>query len=236
MLAGTHLPLLVIASLSLVLFIIPSLILGIFGSVCLRFQIVSKFRPIIDAIHSPYHDHYHFWYGIRLFLLVILAVINPVLRGYNPIFQLLLQLLLVTMFTNIQAYIKPFSQKWINLLDMWCMVNVIVLIFINLYGAYGGLNAESLLFVSICVMCITTVLVFGYHTILFLGRVASCFSLCKNWKEFTGSMVDTIISKLQRPFRNNYIDIDDNNINKIQLRNSGDYSKLRESLLEDLSQ
>ena len=46
-----------------------------------------------------------------LFLLVILAVINPVLRGYNPIFQLLLQLLLVTMFTNIQAYIKPFSQK-----------------------------------------------------------------------------------------------------------------------------
>ena len=242
---GIHLPLLIIASISSVTIIIPFLILGIFGSFCLRYRLVNKIRPVIDSIHGPYKDHYRFWYGARLFLLVVIAVLNPSLGDQKLFYKLLLQLFVVCIFTTFQAYIKPFSSHWINVLDIWCMLNVISFIFLSIYSIYEVSLSQSMLLFNIIPMSITIIIVFCYHTMLFVRRMLSKF-FCRSWKtshSVTGFFSDKIDFNywLSSNSRAGYINIDDDKEDDNRheacrdLTNScstRDYSKLRESLLE----
>lgn len=229
-----------IASASSVFVIIPFLLLGTFGYMCLRYRLINKIRPVIDAMHGPYKDKFRFWYGARLFLLVSLAVVNPAyLGGGSQFLKILLQLFLVSAFTIFQAYIKPFSSNWINLLDLWCMLNVISLLFVNLLGLQAVAHSENLLFVNVASMTLTIVIIVGYHIVLFVRKVARrcpCFIKAdKSVSEYISERRMNINTYwLQNSFRKGYTDIDNVNDNyRGELTDSErDYSKLREPLLE----
>ena len=236
------------ALVSSVFVIIPFLLVGTFGSMCLRYELVNKIRPVIDTMHGPYKDRFRFWYGARLFLLVSIAVINPAyLVGHGPFFKLLLQLLFVSLFTIVQAYIKPFASNWINMLDIWCMLNVIFLLFINLFGinfAKGSAQVEIMLFLNILSMSITIFFVFGYHVIRFIRRVSPQRSCCNRFKtddslfEYLRNRMSTNTSMMrQSSSRRGYVSIDfqtvQNQDRELTDSTDGrDYSNLREPLLD----
>ena len=220
-----HLPLLIVASLSTVFFIIPYVFLALFGSMCLRFRQVNKFRPFIDTIHGPYRDNQRVWYGARIFLLVLLAIMNSICNGSKPFFQLLLQLVLVGLFTILQAYVKPFSHTWMNLLDLWCMVNVMILIVANLYGTYGGSRAEYILFVELIIICITIVSILFYHIYLFAKRL-NLIRCCKHSTQSQPLSSKWVPTYQAHTSRRTYESLDSDD--------GSDYQpdRLRESLLE----
>ncbi len=244
---GIHLPLLVIASFSTVFVIFPFILVGTFGSVCLRYKIVDKIRPVIDAMHGPYRDRFRFWYGARLVLLVSIATINPVyLPGKaDPYFKHLLQLFFVSVFTAFQAYIKPFTSPWINVLDIWCMLNVMALLFIDLFAMQEDSKLESLLFLNIIIMSITIVIVFGYHTLCFIRKLSLRLSCCKFLRS-DQSVAAYFHSKfsindaVRWTARKGYISVNDDKTNEnvenrkliVSTDSRIDYSALREPLIE----
>ena len=172
---GIHIPLILIAICFTLCVIIPYTVVGLFGSYCLRFSYVNKFRPFIDTIHGPYKDKQRVWFGARLVLLVSLSLVSVVLRGQDLFYQLLLQLTLVLIFTCVQAYKQPFEKLSNNILDLWCMMNVLVLILINLYNSYNDDNvAQYLLLLELIVMNITIFCIIGFHVYLRIKKRSWC--------------------------------------------------------------
>ena len=215
-----HLLLLIISSLFTVLFIIPYVLLALFGSYCLRFLCVNRFRPFIDTIYAPYKDKYRFWFGARLLLLVFLSAITT-LHNMDPFYQYLLQLILVISFTLWQAYLEPFTHRWANLLDNWCMINVIALVLINMYYVYGGSNAGYILLSALIIVCATIAGVLVYHISLFVKKVKNLHCCCFKFHR-PHQVTATTTPWIPTPVRSDYEKIDESE------------DDLRESLLESL--
>ena len=167
---GVHVPLLAIGVFFVTTFIIPYVLLATFGPFCLKFSIFNKFRPFFDTLYGPYKDKYRYWFGIRLILLVILALLTAGLRGSANFYQYIWQLTLLIMFMFIQAYVKPFKYTWANHLDNWCMVNVILLTIINLYNSHKRHKHETLL-AGLLPIIITALVIIGYHIMMFARKV-----------------------------------------------------------------
>lgn len=183
---GAHIPLLITASLFTSIVIIPYVAFSLFGWMCLRFYYVNKFRPFFDTIYGPYKDAYRYWFGLRLVLLVLIAVLTAALTGGFTFYQYLLQVILLVVFTVFQAYLKPFKTDWANILDTWCMINVLALILINMYHSYGGHYSEFILFAFFIGSCSTIIGVFMYHVIKRLGCL---YMYCKHKRERQGSQM-----------------------------------------------
>ena len=160
---GIHIPLLITASLFTSIVIVPYVGLALFGWTCLRFSYVDRFRPFFDTIYGPYKDSYRYWFGLRLVLLVFIAISTASMTGEFTFYQYILQVMLLVIFTIFQAYLKPFKKTWINILDLWCMLNVLGLVCISLSKIYGCIYSEYMLFASLVLSCSTSLGIMLYH-------------------------------------------------------------------------
>ena len=174
---GVHIPLLITASLFTSIVIVPYVGLALFGWTCLRFSYINKFRPFFDTIYGPYKDSYRYWFGLRLVLLVFIAISTASMTGEFTFYQYLLQIVLLVIFTIFQAYLKPFKKSWDNILDTWCMLNVLALVCINMYRIYQDLYSEYIFFASLISICSTILGILLYHV---LKTFRYWFVFCKN--------------------------------------------------------
>lgn len=177
---GVHIPLLITATLCTLCVLLPYMVFAACGWMFFRFSCIIKLRPFLDTIYAPYKDKYRHWFGLRLILLTIIAILTASLHGPATFYQYLLQIILLTFFTIFQAYLKPFRKTWANVLDNWCMMNALCLLFINMYSIYGGKGSSVLLLIALIVFCITVLLVLFYHIWLFLKLLQEwlCINKC----------------------------------------------------------
>ena len=108
-----HIALICVSIVVLSLFIIPFILVGLFGVKMLRSRFIAKyFRPFIDAIHGPYKENLRYWFGLRLVILsvIYINIITAVLQGSNMTLQLLTFIL--NLFIICSSYIVlPYKNK-----------------------------------------------------------------------------------------------------------------------------
>ena len=122
-----HIVLICVSIAVLSLFIIPFILVGLFGVKMLRNRFIAKyFRPFIDAIHGPYKEKLRYWFGLRLVILSVIYIITAVLQGTNMTLQILLLTFILNLFIIAQAIVLPYKNKILNALDLWFMVLVLV--------------------------------------------------------------------------------------------------------------
>ena len=122
--SSTHAILLVLAVAFTVLFLFPYALLVTFSSHLLRFRIVNKFKPFIDAYGGPFKDKWRFWFGLRLWITILLFCLNGALQGTNTEVMFIVIIVTVVMFMflqNISA--RPFKNRFIGALDLFFMTN-----------------------------------------------------------------------------------------------------------------
>ena len=127
-----HIVLFLIALVFMLLFIIPFALAMTFPTIVLRSKRASRLFPLLDCFYAPYKDKYRYWFGARIIVLVYLSVMESVLFSYQESL-LLSSTMVILAFTIVQAYIHPFKQKTINILDLLFMTIFIVLSTITLY-------------------------------------------------------------------------------------------------------
>ena len=114
-LEGGHIALFVIAVLFL-LFIFPFAISFTYPKI-LHYKRFGFLFPFFDAFTAPYEEKYRFWFGLRALILIYLAIMETVI--FADIEALLLSsITVVGAFTIVQAYIRPFKNGFINILDL----------------------------------------------------------------------------------------------------------------------
>ena len=89
-------------------------------------------RPFLDAHFGPYKDKWRCWFGVRLWYLFIIPIITFIFTGSLYIYFRLTRATLLIIFISVQAYIRPFRSKAMNILDLFVMVNATLVTILTL--------------------------------------------------------------------------------------------------------
>ena len=94
-----------------------------------RFNIVTKFRPLIDAYQGPYKCQYYYWTGIQLLIRIVFFAISSLDRNLN----LMIGMLLLSLITAVQGIVGPYKNKTRNYHEIAYILNLHGLYTITLY-------------------------------------------------------------------------------------------------------
>ena len=143
--SSTHAILLSLAVAFTVLFLLPYGLLVTFSSFLLRFRIVNKFKPFIDAYGGPFKDKWRFWFGLRLWITILLFCLNGALQGTNTRVMFVVIITTVVSFMFLQNFVRLFKNSFIGALDLFFMVNY-CLLSLDLFFYYLLVSSERDIF------------------------------------------------------------------------------------------
>ena len=152
-LQGKHIVLFLVAMVTCTLFLLPYILALTFIPIIERYsehnrlfkylhKKANQIKPMNDAHYAPYKGEWRWWLGARLWLLVVMYSLNPVLSSDNPSLLLSIQATMVILFTVVQARIVPFGRtlqktdnnrctnfynQVYNCLDLFYLLNYIAL-------------------------------------------------------------------------------------------------------------
>ena len=126
--SSTHAILLALAVTFTALFLLPYALLVTFSSHLLRFHIVNKFKPFIDAYGGPFKDKWRFWFGLRILITIFLFSLNGTLQGTNTDVMFIVIITSVLVFMFLQSSARPFKNRLIGVIDLFFMTNYCLLI------------------------------------------------------------------------------------------------------------
>ena len=139
-------------------------------------KIRAYLRPIYEAIHAPYKYNKQYWFFARQFLLIFLYILYTIYRGKDLLLPFSICLPVYFVFVTVQAHLRPFKNKIINLLDLSIMINYGIIVCTNWYFikeeeyCISGILNITLVYV---LMFTFSVVVF-YHIVLLTGH-QTCF-------------------------------------------------------------
>ena len=120
---GVHGLLLAVAVTFTALYLLPYAILTTFSHCLMRFRLFNRLRPFIDAYGGPFKDKWRFWFGLRLWLVVILFSVNGGLQGTNTRSMLIIHFIVILTFILFQVWMHPYKNRFVELLDTLLMTN-----------------------------------------------------------------------------------------------------------------
>ena len=178
---GKHSVLFVVAMVTFVLFLLPCTFTLTFISIIDWYsehidnrlfnylhKKTNQIKPMNDAHCAPYKGEWQWWLGARLWLLVVMYSLNPVLSSNKPSLLMSIQATMVILFMLVQAKIEPFGKSLqkserfnrhtniynnlYNSLDLFYLLNYIALALSMSYILDQRLDQTQLIVVCIGVL------------------------------------------------------------------------------------
>ena len=193
---GIHGLLLAVAVAFTALYLLPYAILTTFSHCLMRFRLFNRLRPFIDAYGGPFKDKWRFWFGLRLWLVVFLFLLDGGLQGTNTRSMLSLHFIVISSFILFQVLVHPYKNRFVELLDTFLLTNYwLIIASYFLLGTPAFSTAYNLL-VSSAILIL--VLAFPYRFWCWLQR-----------KFFTNIKFKAVRYFYQREMNNKVDDNDD---------------------------
>ena len=146
----------------LFLVLVPFNFILLFTRSLLRFNIITKFKPLLDAYQGPYKDKMYYWVGLQLVLRVVLFAVSSLDRNIN----LLIGIVLFSLMEGIHGAVRPFKEKLKNYHEQILIKNILILFVIALYSQ----DAPNMIAVNVMIglaMVHYSVIIF-YHIIKYV--------------------------------------------------------------------
>ena len=151
-----------------------------------RFRIINKFKPLIDAYCAPYKDRYRFWFGLRLWVLVAVYILFAGLRN-TPQLLFLCQSIILILFIITQVAVMPFKSVIINWLDLFFMINALLLSVVALHSRPLSIQIASSLSVAAALVAFCCIV--GYHAWNLWKRMRVLY---REWKARRYALMDKV--------------------------------------------
>ena len=152
----------------LVLFciMIPFNVILIFTRFFLRFKLISKFKPLIDAYQGAYKDNCYYWIGLKLVMRATFLGLSSLDRNIN----MKVGIILITMLAGVHGHLHPFKNKIQNYQGFVWLMNLQVLHVLSI-------NITNTVYVNILVtiatLHFTIIIVYHVMTYTWIGKVTS---------------------------------------------------------------
>ena len=181
-----HMKLMIVTSVIVGIFLIPYMLIILTGRLLMKSNKIREYlRPIYEAIHAPYKYNKQYWFTARQLLLIFLYILYTIYRGRHLLLPFSIALPIYFLFVTVQAHLRPFKNKIINLLDLSVMINFGIIVCTNWYfineEQYCISGLLNITFVYI-LMFTFSVVVF-HHIVLVTGqqvRFIGCINAVKN--------------------------------------------------------
>ena len=174
---------LMIVTLIIVLgLLLPYILLLLFAKPLRPLACTNKYlRPLLEAIHAPYKEGKQYWFTLRLLLLCAMYGVYAKYRATDIYSLLVTTNLMLVIFLVVQAYIKPFRSKLINLLDSGLVMNITIIYLTYWYFFLKNdlLMIKIISFSSVFLTFITLVMVIVYHVLWVCRKL----NILKRWFE-----------------------------------------------------
>ena len=167
---GIHVFYFVVAIVVILAFVLPYSFSLILIALIQRIPyVIPRLKPLIDAYLGPFKDRWRHWFGLRLLLLGIVNIIYATLGTDNPELALLLQLLFIIGFALYQAYVQPYKNMAIELLDLSFIANFIILTLASSYiisESYGKDDQKAVVSLMASISFVVFFGIISYHGVV----------------------------------------------------------------------
>ena len=174
-----HAPLMVVALLFFVLFLLPYTVI-IFSIQWLQifshykpFQWVNKLKPFFDAYTGPYKDRHRYWTGLLLLVRINLFIVFSTNTSGDPAINLLaISIVVLCLFAYLAMFGGVYKTRLLNFLEYSSLLNLAIFS-IAMVCTVSTDNEPNytLSQVSVSITLCTTVLVIAYHGLPVVLRV-----------------------------------------------------------------
>ena len=176
---GKHFVLMIVTSVIVGIFLIPYMLIILTGRLLMKSNKIREYlRPIYEAIHAPYKYNKQYWFTARQLLLLFISIVYTIYRARSTskfLFAFSIILPVYVLVVTVQAYLKPFKNKFINILDLSVMINYGTILCTNWYFIgktkyYCTLGILDATFVHVLIFTFNVVVF--YHIVLVTGQQA----------------------------------------------------------------
>ena len=173
-----HMKLMIVTSVIVGIFLIPYMLIILTSRLLMKSNKIREYlRPIYEAINAPYKYNKQYWFTARQFLLIFVYIFYTIYRGTNLLLPFSIVLPIYFVFVTVQAYLRPFKNKIINILDLFVMVNYGMLLCTNWYFIISeGHLCTAAVFdgIFVYILMLAFFIVVFYHIVLVTGQ-QTCF-------------------------------------------------------------
>ena len=127
---GGHIPMVLLASLLILVYILPFPFFLLFPSLIFKSKYLRKLKPFYDAYWNPFEPKFRFWLGFRLIFRWIPYILTYIAPSPVNIFVTEF-LLLAILFVQLAA--KPFKDWWVNTIDSFFIFLLVLMFSGSLY-------------------------------------------------------------------------------------------------------
>ena len=127
---GIKFSILFITYLVLFLLLIPFNIMLLFTRYFLRFRIVNRFKPLLDAFQGSYKDKYYYWVAVHLALRSLFFS----LYAFPEKLKLILSTMLLIVFGIYSGYVRPNKNKAVNIQELLLLINLAIMYAVSYQG------------------------------------------------------------------------------------------------------
>jgi len=182
---GVKFTIIFIVCLVLFLILIPFNIVLLFTKTLSRFNIISKFKPLLDAYQGPYKTKFYYWAGLQLAIRAVFFSISSLDRTVN----LTMGIIILIIMNSINTSCKPFKNKYKNYQEIVLVLNQIVLYTLTLYSSSG-----AIVNIMVSIVAVQFSVIVLYHILTYITSDA-----IKDKLKFGGSFkIEQIVRRFYR--------------------------------------
>ena len=155
---GVRFTILFIVCLILFLILVPFNAILLFTRTLSRFNVINKFKPLLDAYQGPYKIRFYYWTGLQLLMRAVFFGTSSLDRNLN----LTIGIVLFSMTEVMQGAVKPFKGQIKNLQEQLFLINISV---IYAFLLYDQAISKMMINIMIAMAAIHFVFIIMYHII-----------------------------------------------------------------------
>ena len=214
---GVKFTILFITCLILFLVLIPFNMILLFTRYMMRFRIISRFKPMVDAFQGSYKDRHYYWMAVHILLrnlFFALYVLPTEIR-------LMISTMLLTILIALFAYTCPNKNTLVNVQELLLLINVTIIYAVSYQCSSTISSAVTNVMIGIAFIHFTIIML--YH---FLTFTCHCDIENKLWtvKEKVTSLCYQLRLSHHRSCVNHSLEIPERTY---------DYAEYREGLVSD---
>ena len=116
--------------LLLFLIMVPFAVIVLFTRSLLRFKIINKFKPVLDAYQGAHTDKCHYWTGLQLVIRAVFFAVSSLDRNVN----LIIGIFLLNIMIGAHGIMYPYKKIIQNYQELVLLCNLQGLYIFSLYG------------------------------------------------------------------------------------------------------
>ena len=155
--------------------LLPYLTVVTTGIFLMKNKYVRKYlRPFHEAIHGPYKYKKHYWFSLRLVLVIVLVVLYSILGGKNFFIGNVIEIPILLIYIAAQAYARPYRSNSLNILELMIFLNYGFVVSTTWYFYYMNENKKSMI-IMVTMVILLLFTFFGilvYHFLMITKRLS----------------------------------------------------------------